>query len=282
MKSTYNKFIARIRWIKKYLPFLVPEVDKIKISDKLTIFYSLKDVAGPSFDIGYDRLKAFENYEILDKSLLLKYLKNNSVFFDIGANIGHFSFYFKEKYPRLECHLFEPVPKLANCITQTIKESQIQDVTLHQLGLSSITGEATFFIDDYNDGGHSLKVDKVSKKSRKGTQLTIKTFRLDDYFSSMNLNKVDVLKVDIQGAEFDFIEGAKETLKKYRPIMLIEVDSHAVGKFLTLLKECVGDIYDVFTSEEKPIKDEKKIIEIEAEYQADGKKEGNFLFLPKS
>ena len=50
-------------------------MDSIKISESLTLFYSLRDIAGPSYDLGFDRVDAFHNYEKEDKDLILKYIK---------------------------------------------------------------------------------------------------------------------------------------------------------------------------------------------------------------
>lgn len=277
-----NPFIARHRWMKRTFSGLIPEFDSISISPRLTLFYSLKDIAGPSYDLGYDRVEAFHNYEREDKDLILKYLTKDSVFLDIGANIGHFTFYFKEKIPQLECHLFEPNPKLQACIQKTLSSSNYTDIHSHEVALSDSNGTATFFIDSYNDGGHSLINDKISQKSKSTQELTVKTAKLDEYISHSGIKKMDVIKVDIQGAEASFIKGAALSLNKFKPKMMIEVDSENLLGFFSLLRETLDYEIEIFYAQkEKPLHNEeldllgKSLMEI-------NQKEANFLILPKT
>lgn len=256
-------------------------MDSIKISESLTLFYSLRDIAGPSYDLGFDRVDAFHNYEKEDKDLILKYIKPKSVFMDIGANIGHFSFYFKEKHPDLECHLFEPNPKLYQCINMSLKASKLNGVFPHQLALSNSNGEASFFIDSYNDGGHSLLIDKISAKSKDTQKVTVKTIRLDEFVNERNLEKIDIIKVDIQGAERSFIEGGIETINKNKPVMMIEVDSEKVGEFFSFLSDVLSFEVDIFYfKNNRPLKLEQ-LKALGMELKQKGHKEANFLIVPK-
>lgn len=256
-------------------------MDSISISPNLTIFYSLRDIAGPSYDLGYDRVEAFHNYEKEDKNLILHYLKDNAVFLDIGANIGHFSFFFKEKYPNLECHLFEPNPSLQKCIRETITHSKLKGVTSHEVALSDSNGEATFFIDSYNDGGHSLINNKISEKSRSTQKLEVKTAKLDDYAKEKGIDRIDVIKVDIQGAEVSFIKGAIQTLNKNKPVMMIEVDSEKTGDFFKLLDESLDFETDVFYYKNKEPLNLQELNELGKDLFSKGHKEANFLIVPK-
>lgn len=262
-------------------PTLILELDSVSISSKLTMYYSLRDIAGPSYDLGYDRVEAFHNYEREDKDLILNYLKSDSVFLDIGANIGHFTFYFKEKVPTIECHLFEPNPKLQQCIQKTLSSSNIEKVYAHEIALSDSNGSATFFIDSYNDGGHSLIGNKISQKSKNTQKLTVKTAKLDDYAREKNIQKIDVIKVDIQGAEESFVKGASETLNRHKPIIMIEVDSENLVGFFKLLKELLNFDFEIHYSEKKAPLTTEGLEELEKSLKAKNQKEANFLVLPQ-
>ena len=228
----------------------MPEMAYLELEDGFKIYLSMVDVAGPSFDLGYDKVKAFYQYERRDKDLMEENWENVEVFLDIGANIGHFGFYFKRKFPKLTCHLFEPIPWLGNCINKTIQENGLGGVYHHSLVLGDQNEKCHFFVDTFNDGGHSLLRDKISPRSRGGQSLTVQSRTLD----SFDFARVDFIKVDIQGAEEKFIKGAVQTIKKFRPKMLVEVAVEKIIPFSNFLESETGLSYDIFLAgEDKPV-----------------------------
>lgn len=255
----------------------MPEMAYVQVEPDFRMFLSMVDVSGPSFDLAYDKTKAFYQYEKSDKDLIEKHLKDGDVFLDIGANIGHFSFYFKRKFPNMSCHLFEPIPWLGDCINQTVQENNLKEVNHHAVALADHSGEDEFFIDTFNDGGHSLLEDKLSGRSKKGRSVKVKVKTLDEY----NFTQVNFLKVDVQGAEKLFIKGALATLKKFRPKMLIEVSANEGAEFLTFLEEQTGISYDVFSTDKEGILSKNDIEGLKASFANRGIEDCNFLFVPQ-
>ncbi len=255
----------------------MPEMAYVQVDGNFKMFLSMIDISGPSFDLSYDKAKAFVKYEKADKDLIETHLKDGDVFLDIGANIGHFSFYFKQKFPNLECKLFEPIPWLGECIKKTIEENNLKKVEHFDVALSDQAGEAEFFIDTFNDGGHSLLKDKLSGRSKKGRSVKVKVLRLDD----LNLSKVDFIKADVQGAEKLLIKGGVETIKKNKPKMLIEVASSESLEFYNFLQEETGLEYDVYSTERAGSLNENDLIELKDVFKSRDILDCNFLFIPK-
>jgi FkbM family methyltransferase len=270
-------FISSKRWMKKYFRPLMPEMAYVQVDENFKMFLSMIDISGPSFDLSYDKAKAFVGYEKADKDLVENHLKDGDVFLDIGANIGHFSFYFKQRFPDLECKLFEPIPWLGECIKNTIKENKLEKVEHFSMALSDQAGEAEFFIDTFNDGGHSLLEDKLSGRSKKGRSVKVKVLRLDD----LNLTKVDFIKADVQGAEKLLVKGGIETIKKYKPKMLIEVASSESLEFYKFLQKETGLDFDIFSTERAGPLIESDLIELKDIFKSRGILDCNFLFVPK-
>ncbi|MBK23170.1 MAG: hypothetical protein CME70_04115 [Halobacteriovorax sp.] len=263
--------------MKKYFRALMPEMAYVQVESDFKMFLSMVDVSGPSFDLSYDKTKAFYQYEKTDKDLIEKHIADGDVFLDVGANIGHFSFYFKKKYPNLKCHLFEPIPWLGDCIQTTIEKNKITDVEHHKVALSDHSGDDEFFIDTFNDGGHSLLKDKVSKRGSTGKSVKVKLKTLDSY----NFEKVDFMKVDVQGAEKLFIQGAKQTIQKFRPKMLIEVSSKESLSFLKFLEKETGISYEVFSSEKEGLLTENDLSSLVDIFSGKGIEDCNYLYVPK-
>jgi hypothetical protein len=86
MKQAVVAYIAKTRWLKKLLIDFIPKVGAFNLDNGHTIYYDTNDFRGPSFYLVYGGGKAFYHYEQDNKKRLLSYLKDDSVFIDIGAN----------------------------------------------------------------------------------------------------------------------------------------------------------------------------------------------------
>lgn len=278
MNNSLKLMIAPKRWVKKYLRNLLPEMAYLSV-ENFRIYFSLRDISGPSFDLAYGGKDSFDNYEKKDKLLVDKFLNDGDVFFDIGANIGHFSFYFKRKYKNLKCFMFEPHPVLSKCVNETIQFGNIQGVSLNEIALSNESNELEFFEDTFNDGGHSLISDQISIRS-KSHSFKVQAETLDNYFSKLNIDSIDMMKIDVQGAEFMLLNGASKTLNEYRPKVFVELINSKVVEFWDRLESITGLKYSMFSPYYK-----KKILREDLENKLSSKEidksvECNWLFVP--
>jgi FkbM family methyltransferase len=140
-------------------------------------------------------------------------LESDAIFFDIGSNWGHYSLYvasngsFKGKV-----FSFEPHPDSFSDLTRTISQAQLQDtVKCYPFGLSNTNQEAYIFLPD---GMHS-GIAKVST-AKVGTK--INTRRIDD----LDLPNPTLIKMDVEGHEYLVLQGARETIKRAKPIIIFE------------------------------------------------------------
>ena len=73
---------------------------------------------------------------------------------------------------------------------------------------------------------------------------SVKSFTLDDYVQTKNITKIDFIKIDIEGGEYNALRGMREVLSKMKPILLLEISdfalknaNHSEEEILALLKE---------------------------------------------
>jgi len=134
---------------------------------------------------------------------------------DVGANKGVYSFALLAHGAAV--HAFEPNPKLFDVLHSWAKGR----ATLHRLALSNATGTAELLVPKrkrgYSNQGASLSATKVS--GAHGT-LRVETARLDD----LGIANVGFIKVDVEGFEQEVLEGARQTLLRDRPNLLIEME----------------------------------------------------------
>ena len=146
--------------------------------------------------------------------------RKDPVIFDIGANIGGIAELYRELFPRALIQCFEPSPQTF----QTLKENTVEDelIFCHELALSEERGTAvlnenlrpeTNSLLATDERGASIfgegKLDTVS-------QIKVSTTTIDTFCSEADIPHIDILKIDVQGAEYYVLMGARNMLKDHR------------------------------------------------------------------
>lgn len=157
-----------------------------------------------------------------------KYIPKDAVILDIGANIGNHSVYWATKGAK-RIHSFEPMLQTYNNLVKNVEINRLEKIVkTYNVGLgdAKISGEVARNIST-NIGGTAIKESDVNNR------FSIKIERLDDI--DLNEEKIDFIKIDVESFELKTLAGMRETLKKHKPIIFIEVfkkNRKAVFKFL--------------------------------------------------
>lgn len=141
------------------------------------------------------------------------YIPEDAVIIDVGANIGNHSLFWASHTKAQKIYAFEPIPDTFNTLIKNIKVNHLEDkIVALNIGLSNAKSKAEilFSVPD-NPALTSIK------QSDTGNLFVDK---LDNIH--IKENRVDLIKIDVEGHERFVIEGARETIKKYKPIIWIE------------------------------------------------------------
>ena len=141
---------------------------------------------------------------------------------DIGANVGQFAVAAARFFPGTEIHSFEPVEEtVRRLIKNTAAEKRI---TAHQTAIGERSGEAEIYINSDSRATSILPLAKAhleafphaveTKKS------TVKISTLDGIFSQIDLPRPVLIKIDVEGYEWQVISGGGETFKKADHIVI--------------------------------------------------------------
>ena len=166
-----------------------------------------------------------------EKTSLLRYLHivgHASVVLDVGANVGLFSVCGAIANPQCRIFAFEPVPYLASIRKSNSELNHLKNVTILKKALSSKNcGKIKLYMPDDDTMGSIIPID-AAQAIYEVSSTTL------DMFCEINniINKIDLIKIDVEGAEILVFEGAKSVLQHSMPTILCEVLEHDVAEGL--------------------------------------------------
>lgn len=171
------------------------------------------------------------SYQQMSIDQAYSYVKNFNNVIDIGANIGLHSVRFAQKFNNV--FSFEPVTTNYECLEKNT--SNFQNIKLHKNGLGEFQSKIIISIPKTlnNCGAYSI-VDFINSNEELIKE-EIQIFRLDDF----NFDP-DLVKIDTQGFEIPILKGSIETLKKYKPVLILEAEFKKVFNDMLSLLTPIG------------------------------------------
>ncbi|WP_353572721.1 FkbM family methyltransferase [Candidatus Albibeggiatoa sp. nov. BB20] len=165
-------------------------------------------------------------FEPDEVALVKQYIKQGDVVIDIGANIGYYSLLFAQLVGETgHVIAFEPDPDNFALLQKNISLNQYRNVTLVQKAVATENSQAQLFLCDENKGMHRL-YDSVCCQ----TSIEVETVCLDDYLPTL-VNRVDFIKIDIEGAEYNALQGMQNILRQQQPALLTEFSPAALFEY---------------------------------------------------
>jgi FkbM family methyltransferase len=217
-------------------------------------------------------------YEPFILDLFSIYLKKGDTFLDIGANIGQHSMFagaIVGEHGRV--HSFEPIPRIYSQLNESVEKNNFQNrFTLHNFALGDHDHSLELFLEKNNIGGSSFV-----EKTGRAEHITVHIKKGDDVLTSEK--NISLVKIDVEGYEYEVLEGIHETLVRHMPVIILEFSyisyknkssTHA-EKILSILTDIGYTLYD--------IEDNMNVITSHSEFLASfkgDKTQTNLLCLP--
>jgi len=165
---------------------------------------------------------AFNELQVLNKIL-----KPGMVFADVGANQGEFTLFAARRVGSGRVLAFEPVDTLHRHLIENIAMNGFENVMTYDFGLSDQKGEHSIYTSDDREVHYSLHdglctLFPTEQRSQVMGKVRVGVF--DEMFDSTDLSRLDVMKVDVEGSELPALRGAERSLRKYKPILFVEIN----------------------------------------------------------
>jgi FkbM family methyltransferase len=157
-----------------------------------------------------------------DTQVLENLLDEGDTFIDVGANHGSFAIVASHLVGS-DGHVcaFEPQPRLSELVRQSLQECTSSH-EVHQVALGDSSGEVSLFIPVDTSGSAGLHREHSATHEHHQIDVPKRTF--DEIVDWEQYPGSLVLKLDVEGNELPFLEGAKEMIGKKRPVLILEIN----------------------------------------------------------
>lgn len=186
-------------------------------------------------------------YQDLSYNSIIDEIQKSKVILDIGANIGTTMLFFARLNPKAQIIAFEPHPRTYLRAKENLELNDFKNINLLNLGVG-IKEEVLrlYEVNDRNPG-----MNRIIRTNKDIPYLNIDVDALDRVFADMINEKIDFIKIDIEGHEYYALKGGEGVLKKYKPTLFIELDdnnlrennSSAIGVIALLMSFGYSKIY---------------------------------------
>lgn len=220
----YPVLVQVAEWMRK---IYIPNQKTILIQDfdqNLKFYCQLDDyISSQIFWMGI--------YSYHQLNFLQNILRRDMVFLDIGANQGEFTFFAAKRLTLGSVIAFEPVNELLNQLEKNIKINSLDNILLVPKGLSNQVSKIPIYknqeLKQYGLRNEGVATLYPQENFTKAEEVELTT--LDIFISEHpEIKRIDLIKIDIEGAELFALQGARKTINKFRPIILMEVNIETI------------------------------------------------------
>ncbi len=176
-----------------------------------------------------------------NRTPLTKIIMNNAIIFDIGTNIGETLLLFARTNTLGRNYGFEPVPYLYKRAEKNISLNDFSNIILNNIALSNVEEELYFELpNNFNSGGINMH-----KQAKKQDMQKVLATTIDTYVTQHQISTIDLIKIDVEGFEMNVLEGGYNSIKKYKPVLFIELSENNLQSKGSSSKELVQFLISV-------------------------------------
>lgn len=204
-------------------------------------------------------------YEKNETQYISNFLKPGNICFDIGANVGYFSLLMASLVADGEVHSFEPIPFCYHLLSCSKHLNKFTNIIINNCAVGELDGESLFHVCE-DSAFSSIEIQGAAAEVRR---LTVPIVSIDSYVRSRTIEKVDFMKIDVEGAELQVIRGGSSFFSSstLRPRMImLEVDKDHMGEISHKSRRVIELLRDHGYNAEILLNDRLENVNIEEPY----------------
>lgn len=212
----YGKYSILMKIYFPYLAPVPPSKEVVTLNSGIRMELELNEYV-------QSQLYLFGNFEPATVKVLKRLLKSGDTVLDIGANVGYIAL---EMAKHIEASgkvfAFEPDAKNFALLKRNLDLNPDCNIEPIALAVSDTNAPLRLYksIIDFNDSAHSTL---PSEKHSANNFTEIPATTIDDFVQSRGVQKLNAIKIDIEGAEMNAFKGMRQTLSRFRPMVIAEL-----------------------------------------------------------
>jgi len=216
-----------VRYIKQYKFYFCKTLHSIGVLQNFNFTFTKKH-GNRVFKIPVINCAGFSNLANSYEPWLDKFLKGvlnipDAVVVDVGVNIGQTLLKIASFKDDVTYFGFEPNPTCYAYSRRLIQKNKLEKYKLFPVGLSERFQLLSLVGDNDYAGGASIIKNFRNNRDRYKNEQTVAVAEGDKALTEEAIEKIDFIKVDVEGAELEVMKGFKNTLAKYRPLVMLEI-----------------------------------------------------------
>jgi FkbM family methyltransferase len=148
-------------------------------------------------------------------------LPADAVVLDGGAHIGVLTVLLASLCPSGRVYAFEPGPGSRAHLVENVAANHLDNVVVEDAALYDTDGEIVFAVDETYPAGSHVDAHGPS----------VRSVRLDSWARDREIERLDLLKLDVEGSELAVLAGAKDSIRRFRPVTIVECNPVALRRF---------------------------------------------------
>jgi len=156
---------------------------------------------------------------------LLKKRRNGNddyTVFDVGTNFGYLSLVWANSVcENGKVYSFEPHPNLYKSFINSINSNQLNDrIVPENVAIGNYEGTL-----DINLVSTTANINAINDKNQKTKSKKVDIITLDNYVEKNDINKCDLIKIDVDGIELEILKGSEKMIRKFQPVVIVETNN---------------------------------------------------------
>ena len=189
------------------------------------------------------------SYEMNKRLAFEREIPNGAVLYDMGANVGYFSLLAAKLVgPEGRVYAFEPLPRNIEFLRKHIKINKFENIEVVDAAVSDHSGEAHFDLGASSAMGHLAESGGIQ----------VRMVALDEMLAAGELRPPDYMKVDVEGAEYEALKGARKVLEQYHPVLFLDTHQREAHLPTIELLQSLGYEFEILDG--KPLTATKELI----------------------
>lgn len=189
-----------------------------------------KVISNPSVPIGY-HLRFFGSYERQIRAVMRRVLRPGSVALDVGANVGwHTLLMSRLVGSEGRVLAVEANPSVRSMLEKHLSLNNAGNVRVIPFALAAKAQTLDFVGPEFDNPGAGDGHVASSEETSSGRTIKVEAVTADALVREQDLDRLDFVKIDVEGFEWPVLQGAREFLARFRPVVVFEFDANYAGR----------------------------------------------------